>query len=197
VAAGNYLDDVVISLAAFAGLLSENPTRGQGRRFLEIGRRVERALQMIELLRVGVARASYPDDPFLEVLVQVADSSTTYRSRYLTAIRTRFVLDLLLKDESYPRSVQYQLATLAECVEGLPPLDLPGMPAPERVIAMRLRAMVDEGSVDELKRRDTRGKRLTLEAFLQTLRNGVIDLADTINARYLQHSSPARLGGAS
>ena len=195
VAAGNYLDDVVISLAAFAGLLSENPTRGQGWRFLDIGRRIERALQMIELLRVGVARAAYPDDACLEVLLQVADSSTTYRSRYLTAIRTRFVLDLLLTDESYPRSVLYQLTTLVDRIEGLPALDMPGMPVRERAIAMRLRSLVNDASVDELKRRDTRGKRLTLEAFLQTLRNGVIDLADTISARYLQHSSPARLGG--
>lgn len=197
VAAGNYLDDVVIMLAAFAGLLSENPTRGQGWRFLDIGRRIERALQMIELLRVGVARAAYPDDACLEVLLQVADSSTTYRSRYLTSIRTRFVLDLLLTDQSYPRSISYQLATLVDRVEGLPPLDMPGMPTPERAIAARLHSLAHDASVDELKRRDTRGKRLTLEAFLQTLRNGVIDLADTISARYLQHSSPARLGASS
>ena len=90
----------------------------------------------------------------------------------------------------------YQLATLVDRIDGLPPLDMPGMPVPERAIAMRLRTLVQDASVDELKRRDTRGKRLTLEAFLQTLRNGVIDLADTISARYLQHSSPARLGGA-
>ena len=61
---------------------------------------MERALQMIELLRVGVATAPFPDDAYLEVLLQVADSSTTYRSRYLTAIRTRYVLELLLADES-------------------------------------------------------------------------------------------------
>ena len=61
-------------LAAFAGLLSENPTRSHGWRFLDIGRRLERALQMLELLRVGVARAAYPDDACLETLLQVADN---------------------------------------------------------------------------------------------------------------------------
>ena len=48
---------------------------------------------MIELLRVGVATAPMPDDACLEVLLQVADSATTYRSRYLDrdphAIRAR------------------------------------------------------------------------------------------------------------
>ena len=98
VAAMAKLDDVVIMLSAFAGLLAENPTRGHGWRFLAIGRRMERALQMLELLRVGVAQAPFPDDQYLEVLLQVADSSTTYRSRYLASIRTRYVLELLLSD---------------------------------------------------------------------------------------------------
>ena len=96
------LDDVVIMLSAFAGLLAENPTRGHGWRFLSIGRRMERALQMLELLRVGVALAPLPDDACLEVLLQVADSSTTYRSRYLASIRTRYVLELLLIDDTQP-----------------------------------------------------------------------------------------------
>ena len=193
VAAGNQLDDVVIMLAAFSGLLSENPTRGHGWRFLDIGRRVERALQMIELLRVGVATAPYPDDAYLDVLVQVADSATTYRSRYLTAIRTRFVLELLLTDEAYPRSVAYQMAALLDRVDGLPRPAALGSPITEHALASRLRALVHNARIDELKRRDTRGKRLTLEAYLQTLRNGVIDLSEGISARYLSHSTASRL----
>jgi len=193
VAAANQLDDVVIMLAAFAGLLSENPTRGHGWRFLDIGRRIERALQMIALLRVGVATAPYPDDSCLEVLVQVADSSTTYRSRYLTSIRTRFVLELLLTDESYPRSVAYQLAALVDRIDALPQTELPTAPQQEKHLATRLRTLVREARLDELKRRDTRGKRLTLEAYLQTLRNGVMDLSEAISARYLSHSLPSPL----
>ena len=114
------LDDVVIMLSAFAGLLAENPTRGYGWRFLAIGRRMERALQMLELLRVGVAIAPFPDDAYLEVLLQVADSSTTYRSRYLASIRTRYVLELLLADETNPRSVAFQAAALLDGMHSLP-----------------------------------------------------------------------------
>ena len=40
VAALAALDDIVIMLSAFAGLLAENPTRGYGWRFLAIGRRL-------------------------------------------------------------------------------------------------------------------------------------------------------------
>ena len=192
VAAINQLDDVVIMLAAFAGLLSENPTRGHGWRFLELGRRVERSLQMLEWLRVGVATAPLPDDGCLEVLLQVADSSTTYRARYLTAIRTRYVLELLLVDEANPRSVAYQIVTLDDRINGLPePGD--GNEAGERTIAPRLLALLRGARLDELKRRDAKGQRLGLEAHLQTLRNGVTDLADALATRYLSHSVPSRL----
>ncbi|MGB7217773.1 MAG: circularly permuted type 2 ATP-grasp protein [Vicinamibacterales bacterium] len=193
VAAGNQLDDIVIMLAAFAGLLSENPTRGHGWRFLDIGRRIERALQMIELLRVGVATAPYPDDACLEVLLQVADSSTTYRSRYLTAISSRYVLELLLVDETYPRSVAYQLATLVDRVNGLPEAETSGAPPLEQTIASKLLALGRGADVESLKRRDAKGQRLLLEAHLQTLRNGVTDLSKALGARYLSHSIPSRL----
>ena len=82
VAATSRAGSIVVGMAAFAGLLADTPARGHGWRFLEIGRRIERGVQMLELLRVGVATAPYPDDAHLEVLLQVADSATTYRSRY-------------------------------------------------------------------------------------------------------------------
>ncbi|MGE3842864.1 MAG: circularly permuted type 2 ATP-grasp protein [Vicinamibacterales bacterium] len=194
VAAVNYLDDAVIMLSAFAGLLSENPTRGQGWRFLDIGRRIERALQLITLLRIGVATAKYPDDACLEVLLQVADSSTTYRSRYLSAIRTRFVLELLLKDEAYPRSVAYQFATLADRIGLLPhQAEAPVTPVVERAMAQRLHDLVRHASIDELKRRDVKRERPTLVRYLQTVRSGVVELSEAISARYLRHSLPSRL----
>ena len=60
-------------------------------------------------------------------------------------------------------------------------------------LAARLRSLVQGANIVELKRRDTRGRRLTLEAYLQTLRNGVMDLSEAISARYLSHSTASRL----
>mgnify|MGYP001395005908 FL=1 len=147
---------------------------------------------MIEWLRVGVATAPLPDDGCLEVLLQAADSSTTYRSRYLTAIRTRYVLELLLVDEGNPRSVAYQVATLNDRITGLPePSE--GQELGEHTIGPRLMSLLRNARLDELKRRDAKGERLQLEAHLQTLRNGIVDLADALALRYLSHSIPSRL----
>ena len=45
----------------------------------------------------------------LEMLLEVADSSMTYRSRYLTVLQTAPVLDLLMSDELNPRSLAFQI----------------------------------------------------------------------------------------
>lgn len=193
VAALTTLDDVIIMLSAFAGLLAENPMRGHGWRFLGIGRRLERALQMLALLRTGVATAPYPDDPCLEVLLQVADSSTIYRSRYLASIRTRYVLELLLEDEANPRSVAFQVAALHERLDSLPRHEGDGAPSPEHDLSSRLRHLVRGAEIDQIKRRDAAGRRLALEAHLQSIRNGITDLADALTARYLSHSTLSRL----
>ncbi len=196
VAAMAKLDDVVIMLSAFAGLLAENPTRGHGWRFMAIGRRMERALQMLELLRVGVAQAPFPDDQYLEVLLQVADSSTTYRSRYLASIRTRYVLELLMSDVSNPRSVAYQIAVVAERIQGLPAHQedrgVGGAPS-ETGLALRVGRLLQDANVDDLKRRDVDGKRPALEKHLQAVKAAMADLATALAARYLSHSVPSRL----
>jgi uncharacterized circularly permuted ATP-grasp superfamily protein/uncharacterized alpha-E superfamily protein len=188
------LDDVVIMLSAFAGLLAENPTRGHGWRFLGMGRRMERALQMLELLRVGVATAPFPDDPYLEVLLHVADSSTTYRSRYLAAIRTRYVLELLLVDEGNPRSVAFQAAALLERVRELPRHPGEGTGKSEDImLAERLCARLRLDRLDDLKRRAPDTSRPFLEDLIALLKQDVTELSDAITARYLVHSAAAQL----
>ena len=41
----------MINLAAFGGLVADSMTRGQGWRFLDMGRKLERAVQIAVLLR--------------------------------------------------------------------------------------------------------------------------------------------------
>ena len=114
------LDGAIVTLSAFSGLLMENTTRGAGWRFLDIGRRLERSLQLAGLLRSGLADSADDIEPYLRILLHIADSSITYRTRYLTVLRTDLVLDLLITDETNPRSLAFQLATLQDHVVKLP-----------------------------------------------------------------------------
>jgi len=68
----------------------------------------------------------------LECLLEVADSSMTYRARYYTTLQPLAVLDVLLADETNPRSLEFQLSHLADLYQKLPrhlPVDLHAMRA--------------------------------------------------------------------
>ena len=114
------MNHAIITLSAFGGLVMESMTRGDGWRFLDIGRRLERAIQMVELLRNGLPKEAFGGVGVLEAILEMADSSITYRSRYLTSVQVDLVLDLLLVDEANPRSIAFQLARLREHIGELP-----------------------------------------------------------------------------
>jgi uncharacterized alpha-E superfamily protein len=48
------LDDTLFTLSAFSGLAMESMTRGLGWRFMDMGRRVERAMNQTRLIRIGL-----------------------------------------------------------------------------------------------------------------------------------------------
>jgi uncharacterized circularly permuted ATP-grasp superfamily protein/uncharacterized alpha-E superfamily protein len=193
VAQMNLLDRVIMTLSAFAGMIAESITRGFGWRFLEIGKRLERALQTAALLRAGLVQAPFEAEPFLETLLHIADSSITYRTRYFTALRTEYVLELLLADEGNPRSLNFQLATLVEHLVQLPRHDKEeGKPLQER-IAETMFASVRKASVEDLAARDAQGDLAALEELLRGLLGNLQDLSDAISARHFSHLTTSRL----
>jgi uncharacterized circularly permuted ATP-grasp superfamily protein/uncharacterized alpha-E superfamily protein len=106
------LNRSIVTLAALRGIELENMTRGPGWHFLSLGRRIERAIQLIELFRGIVVPLRPQTWSTLEMLLEVADSSITYRSRYFTTMQAAPVLDLLMNDEANPRSLAFQLKDL-------------------------------------------------------------------------------------
>lgn len=107
-------------LSAFSGMERENITRGFGWVFMSIGRRLERAMHSTRRLRELTGSFADSDWTLLEFLLEVADSSITYRSRYYTTPQAVGVLDVLLTDETNPRSVDFQLSHLSDLYARLP-----------------------------------------------------------------------------
>ena len=68
-------------------------------------------------LTAGIDEESWP---LLEYLLEVADSSMTYRSRYFTTLQPLAVLDVLMMDETNPRSLNFQVSHLVDLYRKLP-----------------------------------------------------------------------------
>ncbi len=107
-------------LSAFSGLERENVTRGSGWLFMSLGRRLERGMYLAKQLRLLAEPLTATEWPLLEYMLEAADSSITYRSRYYTTLQPIAVLDVLMADETNPRSLEFQISHVADLYGKLP-----------------------------------------------------------------------------
>lgn len=184
------LNRLVLGFSAFSGLVMENMTHGPGWRFADIGRRIERAFHVVRLARSTLVNA---DDPVtFEGILEVADSSITYRSRYRGFFAFEPVLDLVLTDDTNPRSVAYQLIAIDEHLKCLPRVGQAqtGLSAAART-ALRALTSVKLADWSVLGRASANGRREKLDELLGALELDLPLFADQLTLSYLAHAEPS------
>jgi uncharacterized circularly permuted ATP-grasp superfamily protein/uncharacterized alpha-E superfamily protein len=111
-----WLDRAVTSMMTLSGFALDGMTRGTGWRFLSLGRRIERLSNLCMALQVATREGRSGG---LDWLLELTDSTVTFRSRYLVSAEWLPVLDLLLRDDTNPRSIGFQVKGLVEYVDKL------------------------------------------------------------------------------
>ena len=135
-------------IASFSGLAQENMTRLGGWRFLELGRRIERAIVTCRFVRRFGARL----DRGLDTLLELCDSRITYRQRYVMVASRAPVIDLTLLDPSNPRSVAFQFDQIEGHLDAMPHMRSDGRLSLPRQISMATAAKLhtaDAARVDD------------------------------------------------
>jgi uncharacterized alpha-E superfamily protein len=186
------LNAVVVDLAAFSGLVMDSMSRGQAFRFLDTGRRIERAISLVTLLRSTTVRSGQRETTLLDAVLETADSSMTYRRRYLAALQVAPVVDLLLTDETNARSVMYQLAALCEHLRALPLLPGSGPRSPQLRLALTILNELELADVEALCEVAQDGTRPALIALLDRLERELPALSDSLSDSYLNHATLSR-----
>ncbi len=186
------LNQTIMTLSAFNGLGSENMIRGPEWRFLDMGRRIERAMHSIMILRSTLVDVKGPAPAVLEALLEIGDSSITYRTRYMTRLQCEAVLDLLIADDTNPRAVLYQLKALAEHVEHLPRDQAKPELSPAQRLAIAMLTHVRLAEMDQLAQMARNGRRSQLDTFLSQLVQDLPALSNTITHHYLSHAESTR-----
>ncbi len=179
-------------LTAFSGLAVENMIRGPEWHFLDMGRRLERALHTAGLVRSTLVTLDVHEDMVLEALVEIGDSLITYRSRYRTTPQCAPVLDLLLTDETNPRAVLYQLVALAEHVEHLPRDHTMPSRSPAQRLILRALTSLQLADVAVLAQSSPGGRRSHLDTILSQILTDLAALSENITHHYLSHAELSR-----
>ena len=188
------LNQVLLHLAALHGLARENMTRAQGWRFLDMGLRLERAVHLCTYLDCALRSREADNPSVLETVLEIADSTLTYRSRYNLMPNIAAVYDLILLDDTNPRSLLFQLNQLVKHFERLPRERESALPSPGQRLLLdcltRLR-LVDPRL---LLRRSGNWHHTSVGAIVTRILRDLPRLSDAIAVSYFEHSSISRTG---
>jgi uncharacterized circularly permuted ATP-grasp superfamily protein/uncharacterized alpha-E superfamily protein len=172
------VDAALRIISSLSGLAQENMTQLAGWRFLELGRRIERAVltgRLVRCFALGDAA-----DGGLDLLLELADSQITYRQRYVMVAARAPVVDLVMLDPSNPRSVVFQLDRVEAHLSALPSRYAAGRLSPVQqiaaAIATRLRT-VEAAAIDD--------------TLIVEIEQSLMKLSDTIAASYLSNNERA------
>jgi uncharacterized alpha-E superfamily protein len=162
-------------ISSFSGLAQENMTRLAGWRFLELGRRIERAILTCRFVR-ELADPLAPEGA-LDVLLELCDSQMTYRQRYVMIAARTPVIDLVMLDPNNPRSVVYQLDRVEAHLAALPKSVADGRLSPPQQIA----ASIATGL------RTADAAKIDTELILGS-ESALMRLSETIDSSHLAHN---------
>lgn len=185
------LNKLLFSIAAFSGLTRENMTQADGWRFLQIGKRIERASQTSAIL--STVFCEYHDNNYaLEDLLGVLCSDMTYRSRYRTLIEPSLVFNLLVIDESNPRSLGYQFKNLEAEIQLLPgrkktDYQDPALRTSAEGLA-RIRLFDSAVSMDNHQEKPSGKHEQTIKLFFDAVHKVPDEITDAISAQYFTHT---------
>jgi uncharacterized alpha-E superfamily protein len=190
------LNESLLGLAAFHGLARENMTRAQAWRFLDMGLRLERAVYLATLLDAALHSPDAENPSLLEAVLEVADSSITFRSRYTLLPSVPAVFDLVLLDDKNPRSVLFQIRQLAKHFDHMP-RDRESGPNSGKSIIAKCLARLNQTDARELAADSRAWPRSEVKAVIRETLQTLPKLSDAIAASYFAHTAISRTGRGS
>lgn len=187
------LNETLLGLAAFHGLARENMTRAQAWRFIDMGLRLERAVYLCTLLDATLRSSDAQNPSLLEAVLEVVDSSITFRSRYNLVATVPAVFDLVLLDDKNPRSVLFQINQLVKHYGKLPQ-GRGAQSSEDKEILAKCLARLYRADARELASANIVWAKCELSSIIQETLEAMPKLSDAIAASYFAHSSISRTG---
>ncbi len=172
---------------AIAGASSESMSRELGWHFLNLGRRIERAMLLTSLLRATLTSRVEPEieSLLLECVLAVSESFSLYRRRYRNRPQLEATLDLLLLDETNTRSLVYQVTAARQHLGALPGQHERPYKKEMRLI-LEATTLLNLASANDLAVVDA-GGRPSLETLLVNLGLGLGEASNGVTATYFTH----------
>ena len=148
-----FLQEIIADLHLFKGAADTTLSHGEGWRFLLLGVYLERAQLIARLLEVCFSDGETPavTEPIaLMSVLRMACALEPYLRVYTADLNARFILEFLLFDEEFPRSIRFCTARIQDLLTHLSREVGPGRSDALR-IAGRLDARLKYADVEEVE----------------------------------------------
>lgn len=183
------LDPLVTALMALSGLTQESMVRTVGWRFMEIGKRIERAIQTIFTVQTLMSKVVTPSEQqtMLSSLLLSLEVLITYRRRYRSRVDLQLGLELVLLDPTNPRSLLFQFEELQKHISQLPKAERRSCElVPEERATLEAVTTIKLTRLAQTLETET-GKRENLTKLLQQLEELVSSVSNVISDKYFDH----------
>ena len=183
------LDPLVTALMALSGLTQESMVRTIGWRFMEIGKRIERAIQTIFTVQTLMSKVVTPSEQqtMLSSLLRSLEVLITYRRRYRSRVDLRLGLELVLLDSTNPRSLLFQFEELQSHINQLPKAERRSCElVPEERATLEAITTIKLTRLAQTLETET-DERENLTKLLQQLEELVCSVSNVISDKYFDH----------
>jgi uncharacterized circularly permuted ATP-grasp superfamily protein/uncharacterized alpha-E superfamily protein len=180
------LDRLAVQLSAISGAQGDRMTRDEAWRLLFVGRHIERLATLSIFLRVVAEQKALSTHAGFDLLLELFDSTLTYRSLYPGRFQVPPLLDLLVVEPTNPRSLYGVYARLRNKLDDLP---TPAAHAQRAPLSSLLPAPATLPRLDALCVMDRDGLYAPLIQLCEQLSGVVAALSNEISVRYFSHAN--------
>jgi uncharacterized alpha-E superfamily protein len=180
------LDTLIKECMLYFGVSDITMFRGEGLCFMNVGKFMERAIQSAEILDVKLSDLSYDldkptDTAYWKYLLMSISGYSLYLKRYQSGFEARNIIDQVLFNVDFPRSVLYSLNQLHRYFERLKSeKNFEGFSKVHFSIG-KLRSKVQYSDVQSVSI-------IGLHDYLTEITTGIDDIGSTLNQYYFAYS---------
>jgi uncharacterized alpha-E superfamily protein len=180
------LDTVIKECTLYFGVTDVTMFRGEGLCFMRVGKYMERALQSAEILDIKLSDQSYDldrptDATYWKYLLMSISGYSLYLKRYQSGFEARNIIDQVLFNVDFPRSVLYSLNQLQRYFDRLrSDRNIEGFSKVQFSIG-KLKSKVQYSDVQSVSN-------IGLHHYLNEITTDIDDIGSTLNQYYFAYS---------
>jgi uncharacterized alpha-E superfamily protein len=180
------LDALIKECMLYFGVSDITMFRGEGLCFMNVGKFMERAVQSADILDVKLSNLSYDldkptDTTYWKYLLMSISGYSLYLKRYRSGFEARNIIDQVLFNVDFPRSVLYSLNQLQRNFQRLPnDENTEGFSKVDFMIG-RLRSKLQYSDVQSVSHSG-------LHHYLKSITTDISNIGETLNHYYFAYS---------